>query len=101
MEQNDTKVLVAEAELGEQAKKFLVTKVGRYIDGCSKQDIDEAKDQLFELDPYKFDTLVELQNAIASIKAKAVSAMKLRGYISEAIVRGNQAVDLLSNEEPD
>lgn len=92
-------MLVAEVELGEQFKKFLNTKVGRYIEGCTQQDIDVAKDELLAIDPYKYNTLVELQNAIRSIQEKAVCLQKLRAYMADAIVRGDNAGHVLAQAE--
>lgn len=95
----DEKELIATAQIGEEAKRFLQTNVGRYLDESSKQDIEEAKNKLLELDPYAYKTIVDLQNAIMAIKQEAIYAMKLRGYLHEIIVRGNQATDLLHGDE--
>lgn len=93
--------LEASEELGKVLKAFLLTDAGKYIDGCSGQDIDNAKEELFDLDPYEFNTLAELQNKLWSIKRKGLIAQSLRSYIAEAIVNGNQATHQLENEGQD
>lgn len=95
------KTTIAEHELGEKAKEFLGTELGKYINGCSLQDIDEAKDRLLEINPYDYKTLEELQNAIVSIQKGAKVAEGVRLYIAEAIQRGEQALHKLSEEESD
>lgn len=93
--------LKAQAEMGEQARKFLTTPVGKLLIGSADQDLEEAKDKLLELDPYRYTSLVDLQNAIQAIKAEAICALKLKGYIGEAIIVGDQATHTLSSEEID
>lgn len=89
---------IAQIEIGEEARRFLATELGKYIDGCTEQDIENAKDELLELDPYVSKTLKELQNAISQIQQKAINAASLRGYIAEAIINGDQAIHQLQGE---
>lgn len=96
-----TEELEAEEIIGKDMKSFLVSPSGKYIDGCTQQDIDLAKDELLELDPYKSTTLQELQNKVIAIQTKARIAIALRSYIAEAIVKGNQATHQLNQEGQD
>lgn len=93
--------LKAEKELGEEIAKFLQTDIGKYLDGCTSQDIESAKDDLLELDPHKYTSLTELQNAMAGIQKRARTAESLRQYLSEAILNGNQAEHQLEHEGED
>ena len=90
--------LLAEDLLGREVKEFLLTNVGKYIDGCTQQDIQSATDEMMAIDPYAYTSLAELQNKISSIKLKALIGESLRGYMADAIVKGNQALHQLENE---
>ena len=90
---------IATFELGEEAKKFLQSDIGKYFDGCSLQDLELAKDKLLELNPYEYHTLIELQNKIASLQLDAKVAEKMRLYIAETIEKGRQAEHQLETEE--
>jgi len=94
-----TDELLADFELGEEAKRFLNTELGKYIDGCSQQDVDNAKDLLLELDSYSFTDLQSLQNAINAIQNKAKTAQDIRIYIAEAITNGQMAEHQLDQNE--
>lgn len=85
--------------LGEAAKVFIQSDLGKYIDGISLQDIEEARDALMELDPYKFTELVALQNELSSIQRNARVAQKMREYLAETVERGKQAEHQLTHEE--
>lgn len=91
-------ILSAEVEIGESLKRFLQTDEGRYLDGLSKQDVEEAKDALLDLDPYAYDSLTALQNEIAKIQRDARIARSIVSYISRAIQAGEQALSVLTGE---
>lgn len=93
--------LEAQELIGRRFREFLASDVGKYLSGCTEQDIDAAKDELLELNPYSFDSLVDLQNKISQIKRRAEIASALIEYIQEAIVQGNQALHQLENEGSD
>jgi hypothetical protein len=42
----------AEAVLGEETRQFLQSSVGRYLHGCAKQEYDQCRDKMWDLDPY-------------------------------------------------
>lgn len=89
--------LIAQAQLGDKVRAFLEGDIGQYLLGCAKQDIEAAKDLLFDLDPHKFTTLIDLQNEIIRLQDKGKKAMGLQGYLSEAIVNGDQAIHQLES----
>lgn len=89
----------AEFLLGLEAEKFIQSDLGKYINGCIQQDIESAKQELSELDPYKYTTLPELQNAITEIQNRSRASKDLYSYISEAINRGIQAEHQLDQED--
>lgn len=93
--------LRAEHQLGIELTKFIETDVGKYLDGCSQQDVEAAKDELLEIDPYKFTTLRALQNKICDIQHKAKVAMSLRQYLYDAIINAQQAEHQLNHEGQD
>lgn len=92
----DVQHLIAEEELGERVRAFLQTDVGKYLAGVVQQDIEEAKTKLLELDPYTFKSLQDLQSEIAGLQTKARIAEKLAGYLSEAVIKGDQATHQLA-----
>ena len=81
----------AEIKLGLEAEAFVESDIGKLIQGKAEQDCEAAKDKLLELDPYKYNTLPELQNAIMTIQADARTALRIKSYIAETIITGQQA----------
>lgn len=98
---DDNHVYMAQASIGEGLRKFLKSDSGRYLSEVAQQDADHAKGKILELDPYKFTSLIELQNEIASIQREALIAQSLHGYIEAAIVAGNQALTILNGDGVD
>ena len=92
--------LVQAGELGDRIAAFLDSDIGKYIDSCSKTDENEAIAKLLKLSPFEFDKLGELQSAIAKIQEDVMLSRKVNAYLADAIIRGQQADQLLmSNEE--
>jgi hypothetical protein len=94
-------VLIATEALGDEAKAFVKSDLGQYLSGIAEQDVNEAKRELFKLDPYSIHSLPELQAKIASIQMRAKVALQIDGYINEAITRGIQASQQLDQEVDD
>lgn len=86
-------------KLGEAAKQLVESELGKYLDGMSLQDIDAAKEELVDLNPYEFKSLNELQNKISELQFRAKVALTFRSYIAETIERGRQAEHQLKYEE--
>lgn len=96
---SDIDALMAEEELGRQTKVFLQTEVGKYLDGCTIQDVEAAKDALLEIDAYGFSDLQSLQSKISQLQQRSKVAIALRSYLNEAIVNGSNAQHQLAQEE--
>lgn len=90
---------IATFKLGKEAELFIQSDLGKYIDGCAKQDSESAKYALLELNPYEFTNLTDLQNKIVSLQLQAKIAMKVIDYFSETVNRGRQAEHQLETEE--
>ncbi len=89
---------VAQVLLGEAAKSFLSSDVGRYLIGAMEQDLQAAKDACFDIDPYKYSTLVELQNALLAAQEKGKRALDIQSHLSESINNGEQELHALESQ---
>lgn len=98
---DDTQILIATEALGDEARAFVKSNIGQYIAGCAQQEVEVAKTELLNIDPYSVHSLQELQAKIAAIQMKARIALELDKYISEAITRGQQASQQLDQEADD
>ena len=59
-----TRTLIAEVDLGEQAKEFIASDIGAYIVGCCRQEIEDAQLLLKRTLPWRRHRIQELQNRI-------------------------------------
>jgi endonuclease/exonuclease/phosphatase (EEP) superfamily protein YafD len=91
--------LARAGQLGDEVKAFIEGPIGQLI--LKAKDIDEqqAVSELMLLDPYKYKTLGDLQGAIAKLQENVILAGKVNAYLADAIIRGNQADELLMSEE--
>lgn len=83
--------LLAEAELGEEARKFLESDLGLCLVGLAKQDAEEAKDKLSTVDPEDKLAIVRLQREIAF-------GNRFEQYLRELLHRGNEAFEVLQEK---
>lgn len=91
---------LAEAELGIQVEQFLENSpVGRYLVGCGEQDEQRVLDELIDFDAYKYTTLGELQTAFAKIQQNLLISRKVHNYLTDAIINGRQAEEIIANIE--
>lgn len=91
--------LKAQEAIGLELRKFIQqTDAGKFLSGVIDQDIQSSKDKFMDLDPYKYTTLQDLQNAILSIQFEARISIALQNIIGVAIVEGDQASHQLSTE---
>ena len=81
----------AEAVLGEETRQFLQSSVGRYLHGCAKQEYDQCRDKMWDLDPYTPEGKREFLN----LKRQAQAASFFLRWCVEAIQRGDQAATML------
>ena len=84
--------LIAEALLGEEAEKFLVSDLGRCLIGMAQQDVKEAEQGLKLVDPEDKKTIVALQN-------KAWLGGNFESYIHELISKGRIATALYAQQK--
>lgn len=59
-----TRTFVAEVDLGEQAKDFVASDLGKYIIGCAHQEMLDAHALLKRTLPWRRHRIQELQNRI-------------------------------------
>ena len=83
----------AEAVLGEEVRQFLTSSVGRYLHGCAKQEYDQCRDKMFDIDPYTPDGKREYEK----LKKDAAAAAHFLRWCVEAVSRGDQAATMLEN----
>lgn len=81
----------AEAVLGEEARQFLQSTVGRYLHGCAKQEYDRCRDEMFDCDPYT----PEGKREWTKLKRNAAASQHFMRWCVEAITRGDQAAAML------
>lgn len=86
----ESRSLWAEAQLGEEARDFFNSDLGRYMVGCAKQDLEAAHSKLAKTLPFRWRRIQELQNEIR------MPSMFLL-YLRDLIIRG-KAADLQLEE---
>lgn len=59
-----TRTLIAEVDLGQQAREFVQSDLGRFMVGAAQQEIAEAQDRLSKVLPWRYRKIQELQNKI-------------------------------------
>lgn len=80
--------LLAEAEIGEAARKFIASDLGKCVIGMAKQDAEDALGKLALVDPDDKLRIVELQR-------EAAFGNRFEQYLAELISRGDNALDVL------
>lgn len=98
-ENGEIEVVTAEAVLGIEVENLFESDVGKFILGAAEQDENDAMIKLMEFDPYQFTTLGELQSALAKIQQNVLISRNVQGYLSDAIIRGRQAEEIIANIE--
>lgn len=91
-EQDD--ILIAEAEIGEEARKFIESDLGRCILGIAKQEAQEALEKLAETLPTDIEGIMELQGAVKMCRA-------FEQWLIELISKGENAVEIWKNGQTD
>ena len=77
--------LIAEAELGEEAKNFIQGDLGRFLLGCANQEIEAAHEALEDVKPSEKEKIRELQNAVWR-------ARSFTKWLVELVSRGENAI---------
>lgn len=79
--------LLAEAELGEEARAFLEGNLYRFMSGAAEQDAQAAMEELSEISPNNPVLIRELQNRVWR-------ARQFESWLKELVANGNNAVAL-------
>ncbi len=87
----DDVALIAEAELGEDARAFVQSELGQTIIGLARQDSMDALRELAKVDPTDAAKVAELQR-------KAAFGERFEQYLAELVQRGNNALALFQQE---
>ena len=81
----------AEAQVGQEVLDFLSSPTGRLLHGRAKQEVEQAKRDLLEIDP----TTRRGFRKFKQIQAKAQNARRFSQWCADAIQTGNAAVTQL------
>ena len=87
-----TRTLVAEVDLGMQAKDFLGSDLGRHLVGCLQQEVSEAQGVLNKTSPWLFWRVQAAQNRIWRAKFMLV-------WLRELLIGGKSAQSALNEAE--
>lgn len=97
MNQDDE--LKAEEKLGQQAKAFVQSDLGRLFIGRATAEEESAAHDLLDLNVYQHQTLETLRDAVLTIQDRVRAGRMLKAYLQEAIIIGEQATHTLSTSE--
>ena len=79
-----TRTLVAEVDLGDQAREFLRSDLGRHLVGCLQQEIEVAQSQLNKTASWRRRKIQDLQN-------RGWRAQFMLSWLRELILSGKAA----------
>lgn len=82
------KDLMERAAIGEAAKQFLRSGLGKHLTERATQEVDESLAELIVVNPSRGDLVMELQNQI-KVASKAIT------WLAEAISEGDNAMNQL------
>jgi hypothetical protein len=88
---SEVHALYAEAMLGRDAEEFLKGDLGRYLLARAEEEENEAMEELTRVSTWRRRRITQLQNRIWRAKA-------FKGWLSEMIIMGNQALQQLDTE---
>ena len=77
--------LNAEAEIGEKAREFLESELGKMLLGMAEQDVLLAQEALETVDPTETEKIRDLQN-------QAKGGRNFQSWLAELITRGDNAL---------
>ena len=85
MPHSELDVLIAEAEVGEEAKRFMDSDLGKAVMGIAAQNVELARIALGEVDPEDKKLIQTLQNEIKQ-------GTRFRQYVIDLFQSGEQAL---------
>ena len=80
----EEELLFGQAKLGEEARRFFDSDLGRYVRGCALQEIREAQDAMLKVSPWR-------KRKIQQHQVKAASCRQAIAWLGEVIAMGDQA----------
>jgi len=83
--------LIAEAEIGDEARKFVESDLGKTLLGMAQQEVARAQEELETVDPSDTKKLIALQN-------QAKNGRNFEQWLNELISKGEQALILWKQE---
>lgn len=86
--------LIAEAEIGNEAKRFRESELGKTILGMALQETRAAEEELGEIDPLDTKKLMALQN-------QARLGRRFDGWLMELINKGEEALTMWKERHGD
>lgn len=89
-----SKTLIAEVDLGLQAKDFLASDLGRHFVGCAQQEILDAQTELARVWPWRRNRIQMLQNRIWR-------AQFLLSWLRELLISGKSAENAIQTGDSD
>ena len=87
----ETRTLIAEVDLGEQAKDFVHSDLGRHLIGCLRQEVVSAQDALAATPFWKFWKVQEMQNRVWRGKF-------MLAWLRDLLIAGKSAQSVLDND---
>src|SRR5262245_41447062 len=87
-EDEELDALIAEASIGDEAKKLKESELGRTVLGMAEQEVLAAQEALETVDPADHMTITALQN-------QAKTARNFGNWITELISKGENAMTVL------
>ena len=84
--------LIAAAEIGEEARLFLESDLGKYIIGVSRQEAQLALERLSEIDPSQVEEVRKTQNEVRVAKL-------FEQWLLEALQDGEQAMLIFKQQK--
>jgi acyl-CoA thioesterase len=88
----ESRTFAAEAILGDEARQFATSDIGRYMIGCAQQDLEEAHQKLSTTHPWRWRRIQQLQNDIRC-------STQFLTYIRDLVIRGTVAGKALEEHD--
>ncbi len=85
------RLFFAKAQLGEQARSFLRSPIGRYLHGRAKELADEAREEALDIHPWTPFT----RRKLAKVREKSAHASHFISWCADIITEGDQALTQL------
>lgn len=83
--------LIAEALIGDEAKRFLESDLGQVILGMAQQEVDAAVEKLKAVDPTDAKVIREIQNEVWR-------AEQFKGWLTELFHKGEAALQAFKQQ---